>query len=313
MLVLGSGEKLFGGAESAGDVALTATGEELKSSTSTYRTLAQEQLAATVAELFEVPSATEWLISHLLLSNTGASSQKIELYVGGATAGRRIVALTITAGGSATFDRDGWKVYNSEGALLTGGPAGATGPSGPSGAQGATGAEGPKGAAGAEGAKGAAGATGVQGVGGATGATGVTGPVGGSGATGVTGATGSAGATGATGPSKAKGVSHGWSFPTLTATGKVGKFILRAVAGETKRLYRLDYGLEGGTHVKFQVLKNGSAMTGFTGLEATTTKTHVEPAAIEVKAGEEVELELEVTEISGTIATFFATLQEETN
>ena len=217
MLTLNAGDSLAGAATDASTVTITVSGADLLSGASTYETLYQGQLANTPTTLYTVAASHSQQISHILLANTSATNvETITLYVGGTAGTNQIVHFQLPINGNATFDRDGWKIYDGFGQLLEVGAQGPTGPTGPTGATGsqgnvgATGATGPTGATGSQGnigPTGPTGATGNQGVQGVTGPTGPTGPTGATGAnstvpgpTGPTGATGSTGATGATGP-----------------------------------------------------------------------------------------------------------------
>jgi hypothetical protein len=60
------------------------------------------------------------LISHILLASSSAVAETVSLYINGTTAAHLIATLVIPIGGNATFDRDGWKVYNNNGIPQTG-------------------------------------------------------------------------------------------------------------------------------------------------------------------------------------------------
>ena len=234
MIGLAETQTVHGAAAEANKVTYAITGSVITGGKSKYDILAQGELAASVRELYEAPAGEAALISHILLCNTSASAQAVELYLDGVTAAEQMAGFVIPAKGMATFDRNGWKVYDEHGRIQQGveGPTGATGPgggpTGPTGATGATGTTGPDGGTGGTGGTGSAGSAGVPGATGPEGAKGVegkagaTGPEGKIGIEGKTGATGAEGATGPTGPTGVTG-----------ATGDIGETGERGFTGPT--------------------------------------------------------------------------------
>ncbi len=199
MLVLNAADTIAGSATDASAVTYTISGSSIVGGTPTYQELAQGQLPSSPATIYTVPDSTQVQISHILLFNTSENAETVSLYESGTSGANQIVQLLLLASYSATFDRDGWKVYDDHGALITTGNPGAQGPQGSSGPQGSTGSQGPQGPAGSTGPQGSQGATGAQGTQGPQGSQGATGPQGSQGATGAQGPQGSQGSTGAQG------------------------------------------------------------------------------------------------------------------
>lgn len=133
MIALAEGQTIDGESTSAAEVTYTVTGSSTKKGVSSYSVLAQGQLAASAETIYKTPGEEAALVSHILLSNNSGSEQTVSLYVGGTTAAHRIVQLKLPGDGSATFDRDGWKVYDASGRLLSVGEPGPEGPPGPEG------------------------------------------------------------------------------------------------------------------------------------------------------------------------------------
>lgn len=236
MIALGTADTLQGQATEASKVTYTVTGSQITAGVSAYDVLAQGQLGSSVGVLYTVPASKSALVSHILLSNTAESAQTVTLFANGTGAANRVAHFVIPSLGFATFDRDGWKVYDGNGSQQVGvvgptGPVGATGPAGgPTGATGPAGATGPTGPTGPEGAAGGKGATGPTGPAGATGPVGATGSAGAIGATGPTGPAGATGptgigATGATGPTGPSGP-PGSSFSQVIGDGATKAFTI---------------------------------------------------------------------------------------
>jgi hypothetical protein len=121
MLVLNAGDSLDGVSTHATEVTCTLSGAEVQASGQiTYKTLAQGQLAAAAASVYAPAAGLMAQISDVFLSNNNTVAETVALYVNGTAAANRIVQLQIPAGGSASFSRDGWRVYDATGAVLTG-------------------------------------------------------------------------------------------------------------------------------------------------------------------------------------------------
>ena len=116
MLALASTETLQGIAGTATTVTYTISGSLVAAGVGSYKTLAQGQLPSTAGVLYTVTTGDSALVSHMLFSNSSGSAVTLSLYVNGTAAANKIVGLTLPANGSATFDRDGWKVYDATGA-----------------------------------------------------------------------------------------------------------------------------------------------------------------------------------------------------
>ncbi len=120
MISLGAGQSIGAQCPTSNVVTCTITGSLITSGpTNNYQILYQGQLSATAAALYTVPTGDSALISHILLCNNSPSAQVVNLYVNGLAAANIIQSFTIPGYGSATFDRDGWKVYDTNGSLLT--------------------------------------------------------------------------------------------------------------------------------------------------------------------------------------------------
>ena len=209
MIGLAETQTVQGAAAEAGKVTYAITGSVITGGKSKYDILAQGELAASVGKLYEAPIGETALISHILLCNTSASAQAVGLYLDGVTAAEQMAGFVIPAKGMATFDRNGWKVYDEHGRIQQGveGPTGATGPGGgPTGPTGATGATGPAGVTGGTGGTGGPGVKGPTGATGPTGAEGVSGAEGKEGKEGTKGSEGATGSEGKTGPEGPQGV-----------------------------------------------------------------------------------------------------------
>lgn len=119
MLVLDTAATVAGAATDSSEVTYTLSGSEVVSGVASYKVLAQGQLAATPATIYTVPASTATQVSHILLANTNTVPETVALFVNGTGAANQVMAMVIPAGGSATFDRDGWKVYDATGSLQT--------------------------------------------------------------------------------------------------------------------------------------------------------------------------------------------------
>lgn len=116
MIALSTAQTLEGSAGTAAVVTYTVTGSSVASGASAYEVLAQGQLGATVAAMLTVYGSSV-LVSHILLSNTSSSAVAVSLFINGTAAANKIVGLLLPSNGSATLDRDGWKVYDANGTL----------------------------------------------------------------------------------------------------------------------------------------------------------------------------------------------------
>ena len=200
MLTLTIGDTIAGTAGTATAITYTITGTEVWEGVPTYKVLTQGQLPLVAATLYTTPNTpSTTLVKTIHLANTTALDVPfVQMFVNGTAAINRITGnFTIPAAGWATMDQDGWRVYNSSGALLVTGTTGPTGPAGPAGPAVYLAAE--------QGEDGQDGAPGPQGLQGVTGNQGPLGPAvflvgdtedGDQGPPGVQGATGDTGAVG---------------------------------------------------------------------------------------------------------------------
>jgi hypothetical protein len=120
MFNLAAADVLSGVAASATAVTYTISGMELNTGIEAYKILAQGQLPSSVGTLYTAPSATQTFIKSISLVNaTGSDVSGIKLYLTGTTAAKQITgSLTIPANGWATYEEDGWRVYNALGQVL---------------------------------------------------------------------------------------------------------------------------------------------------------------------------------------------------
>jgi hypothetical protein len=120
MLNLAASDILAGVAGTATAVTYTITGMELNAGVEAYKVLAQGQLPSSVGTLYTAPSSTQTFIKSLHLANaTGSDVTGIKIFLTGTTAGKQITgSLTIPANGWATYEEDGWRVYNASGQVL---------------------------------------------------------------------------------------------------------------------------------------------------------------------------------------------------
>lgn len=120
MLTLAPADTIAGIAGTATAITYTFTGMELASGVEAYKVLAQGQLNNTVGTLYTAASGTQVFIKNITLVNaTGSDVSGIKLYQNGTVAGKQITgSMTIPANGWATWEEDGWRVYNSTGELL---------------------------------------------------------------------------------------------------------------------------------------------------------------------------------------------------
>ncbi len=93
---------------------------------------------------------------------------------------------------------------------------------------------------------------------------------------------------------------HAWVIPGPVATGTLPGITVVPASGEEVLAVRVDYKIVGGTKVKFKLQRNGVNITGFTGLEATTTHGHTEPTAVQISASEAEEITVVIEEATGS-------------
>jgi len=100
---------------------------------------------------------------------------------------------------------------------------------------------------------------------------------------------------------------YAWAIAGEVEAGTLPGITIVPAAGETVHAIRIDYKIIEGTKVVFSIHKNGSALTGFTELEASTTATHITPTAVSIASGEE--LTLIISSVEGSPKGFSATIQ----
>lgn len=119
---LDSGLTIQASAAAGSAVTSTITGVETNVTTgvNTYKKLDQRQLATSAATpLYTVPGSTSTIVKQWILANTTGNSVAVLLYIGGAAAANQIASVPIPANGEAVLSDSGWKVYDSNGSLVT--------------------------------------------------------------------------------------------------------------------------------------------------------------------------------------------------
>lgn len=122
MIILEASSVLSGGASAASKVTCTIFGMELASGVETYKTLYQNQLAASPATIYTATANGPTFIRTIDIVNTDTVARTFQLFRGsGVAAVNQITPLwTILAGCSAHYDDGlGWQFYNTSGQLLT--------------------------------------------------------------------------------------------------------------------------------------------------------------------------------------------------
>jgi len=81
-------------------------------------------------------------------------------------------------------------------------------------------------------------------------------------------------------------VAHGFSLDVDVQSGDTPPgFLVSLAANQTSKLAAVRYYTEGGT-ATFKVTRNGSDVTGFTGINATTTKAVTDPTDVSLSEGD---------------------------
>lgn len=120
MITLATGNTLRGKAGTAAVIAYTLFGDR-KTTTQNYEPIAQGLLPSSTTILWTVPASTTGLISEIALVNTSVSDVAgVTFYVNGTAATNQITGtISIPAGGTATYNGDGWKIYSATGIPLS--------------------------------------------------------------------------------------------------------------------------------------------------------------------------------------------------
>lgn len=134
MITLATGGTLKGKAGTASAITYTISGDAV-TTTDAFQILGQGVLAGTTGDLLTttpVPSSTVYLIKEIALANTtGSNVTGVIFYVNGTAAGNQLDGgISIAAGGSATYNDDGWRVYDANGVVQSVGSIGPTGSTG---------------------------------------------------------------------------------------------------------------------------------------------------------------------------------------
>lgn len=133
MIILGSGDKIQGDADTKGCVDYTITGVDDR----TVDSLADGQLDDSVGDLYTADSAD--VIKSIILTNTDTSAHDINLYMlpSGGTARRILpVDMSLSEGYTVAILGDGIQIVSPTGQLQFVGDQGPEGPQGPEGAEG---------------------------------------------------------------------------------------------------------------------------------------------------------------------------------
>jgi hypothetical protein len=123
MLTLAAGDTIAGVAAAATSITYTIFGMELNAGIESYKILAQGQLPSSAAVLYTAPAGSQIFVKSMHLTNTtGATVGGVKLFKLGTAAGNQITgSFSIPGNGWATYEEDGWKVYNTAGEqLITG-------------------------------------------------------------------------------------------------------------------------------------------------------------------------------------------------
>lgn len=132
MLVIGTGDSLFGVAGTGTAVTVTATGVDVTnaSGAESLGKLYQGQLPTSAASLFMVASGHSFVIKTLSITNaTGSSVSGIQLFLSGSAGSNSLIGpMTLGAHFTATFSDNGWSVTDASGNIQTvlGGSTGIT-------------------------------------------------------------------------------------------------------------------------------------------------------------------------------------------
>jgi hypothetical protein len=135
MIALTATDIIAAKAQTAATITVTITGDEVTGGNDTFKVLYQGQPGTSFATVYTVPGASIALVKQIAVVNTAGTTQTFALAVKGTAAANLITpdALTLPANGFATYDDDGWRVYDSAGKLQTSAGSGATGGQGPAG------------------------------------------------------------------------------------------------------------------------------------------------------------------------------------
>ncbi len=116
MITLSATDSMQGVAGTATAVTYTLYGDQITSADA-FKILAQGQLANSTGSIYPATGGTQTLIKSIHLANTtGSSVSGVKLFINGSAASNQIITLTVPANGTAQYNEDGWKVYDSTGA-----------------------------------------------------------------------------------------------------------------------------------------------------------------------------------------------------
>lgn len=127
MINLAALETLGGVAGTAAAITYTLSGMQLVAGVEAYLTLAQGQLPAAAGTLYTSPALTQTFIKTIHLANTTGAPVTAAFYINGTAAANQIIALSVPANGSAIFNQEGWRVFDSAGSLIFSTPLTLTG------------------------------------------------------------------------------------------------------------------------------------------------------------------------------------------
>ena len=129
MITLAATNTIRGVAGTATAITYTIMGAEKASNVIVYKPLAQGQLPASVGTLYTAPASTEALVKTITLVNaTESEVTGVILYINGTAASNRITgSITIAAGYTFVLSDDGWKMIDTDGAIVQSGGSSASG------------------------------------------------------------------------------------------------------------------------------------------------------------------------------------------
>lgn len=121
MIALGPTDSLSAVAGTATAVTCTVFGDDISSNTDSFKQLYQGQLPSSPGTLIAATAGHQYLIKTILLSNTtGSTVSGIKFFTDGTAGANQLVTLVIQANSSASYDSQGWTVYDQNGQTLPG-------------------------------------------------------------------------------------------------------------------------------------------------------------------------------------------------
>lgn len=120
MISLTSTDSIQASATVASAITSTILGDEISAGVDAFKVLDQRQLPLTTPAVLYTPGgAKSALVKEWLLENTTGNAVNVTLYLNGSAAANQIGSFPVPVNGHVLMAADGWKVYDSNGALLT--------------------------------------------------------------------------------------------------------------------------------------------------------------------------------------------------